>query len=88
MSWTFWSEYPVRMPKTPDLTISGCVCSIRSGSRGSCSAAAGHACDDDHILAAPEGTCGSEAEAIEALVDRGVFLDVEVTLQDVRRVRR
>ena len=43
-----------------------------------------HAGDDDDIVAADERDGGGQAQAVDVLVDRGVFLDVDVALRDVR----
>ena len=42
-----------------------------------------HARDDDDVLPADEGAGGGEAEAVDVLVDEGVFFDVDVALRDV-----
>ena len=39
--------------------------------------------DDDHVVPADQGARRGEAEALDLLVDRGVFLDVDVALGDV-----
>ena len=36
------------------------------------------------VLAADQGAGGGEAQAVDVLVDRGVLLDVDVPLRDVR----
>ena len=43
-----------------------------------------HAGDDDDILAADQRAGGGQAQAVDVLVDEGVFFDVDVALRDVR----
>ncbi len=42
-----------------------------------------HAGHDDHVAAAHQGAGGRQPQAVDLLVDRGVFLDVDVALRDV-----
>ena len=42
-----------------------------------------HAGDDDDVLAADQGAGGGQAQAVDVLVDEGVFFDVDVALRDV-----
>ncbi len=44
---------------------------------------AGDAGDDDHVAAAHQGAGGGQPQAVDLLVDRGVFFDVDVALGDV-----
>ena len=43
-----------------------------------------HAGHDDHVLAAHQRAGGGQPQAVDLLIDRGVFLDVDVALRDVR----
>jgi hypothetical protein len=43
-----------------------------------------HAGHDDHVAAADQGAGGGQAQAVDLVVDRGVLLDVDVALGDVR----
>ena len=45
---------------------------------------AGDAGDDDDVAAAHQGAGGRQPQAVDLLVDRSVFLDVDVALRDVR----
>ena len=44
---------------------------------------AGDAGDDDHVAAAHQRAGGGQPQPLDLLVDRGVFLDVDVALRDV-----
>ena len=45
---------------------------------------AGDAGHDDHVAAADQGAGGGQPQPLDLLVDRGVLLDVDVALRDVR----